>query len=171
MKERKIMLSAIAAMAQNRVIGKDNALIWHIPEDLKYFKRTTLGKPIIMGRKSYEALGKPLPGRANIVISRSHSLPQINENGPFCVSAIDEAITLGKQKAQETGAEEIFITGGGEIYKQTLNRLDKLYLTLLHRDYEGDTHFPAFDWKDWETLSEEKQEGDPAYTFFILKPR
>lgn len=166
----KITLSAIAAMAENRVIGKDNDLAWHIPEDFKYFKTTTMGKPLIMGRKSYEALGKPLPNRPNIVISRSGGEDGTSKDGPFYVETIDEGIKLGEKMAADLGQSEIFIAGGGEIYKQTLNQLDKLYLTVIHRNYEGDTFFPEFDWKKWTIISEDKREGDPSYTFFVLKP-
>lgn len=183
-----IRLSSIAAMAQNRIIGKNNALIWHIPEDLKHFKRTTLGKPIVMGRKSYDALGKPLPGRANIVISRSHKsipnnqptpthakmegegmpVPEQDDDGPFLVSTIEEGIALGKKIAQDNGKDEIFIGGGGEIYKQTLETVDRIYLSLIHRDYEGDTWFPEFDWDDWTITDEKKIEGDPDFTIYTL---
>lgn len=167
----KITISAIAAMAQNRVIGKDNALVWHIPEDFKYFKRTTLGKPIIMGRKSFESLGNPLPGRPNIVISRSgnHQSSE-NKDGPFYATTIEEAISLGKKLAAELNQSEIFIIGGGEIYKQTLNQLDRLYLTIIHRDYQGDAFFPVFDSEKWHILQEDTHEGDPSYTFYVMEP-
>jgi dihydrofolate reductase len=184
----KIKVSSIVAMAQNRVIGKDNTLIWHIPADLKHFKKTTMGKPIIMGRKSYESIGKPLPGRANIVVSRSFKTLSVEgtshfsamesvapdlykqtDEGPFLYTTIDEAIAAAKQTAQKQNLDEIFITGGGEIYKQTLPITERLYLTLIHKDYEGDTFFPAFDWNEWNITSEEKHEGDPAFTFFTLE--
>lgn len=166
----KIILSAIAAMAENRAIGGNNALLWHIPEDFKYFKNTTMGKPIIMGRKSFEALGKPLPGRPNIVISRKGGTDGAAKEGPFYVETIEQGIKLGEKMAKDLGQNEIFITGGGEIYKQTLNKLDKLYLTIIHRDYEGDTFFPEFDRKDWSVISEDKRQGDPDYTFYVFKP-
>src|SRR5690606_16099264 len=136
-------LSAIAAMAANNVIGRGNALIWHLSEDLKHFKKTTIGKPVIMGRKSYESLGKPLPGRPNIVISRSApaAIPAIGENGPFYVPGIEEALAEARTRAAALGVEEIFIIGGGEIYAQTLPLIDRLYLTVLHREYDGDAHF------------------------------
>lgn len=184
-------LSSIAAMAQNRIIGRNNALIWHIPEDLKHFKRTTMGKPIIMGRKSYEALGKPLPGRANIVISRKKAAlpddtptatfddmesvesPAASDTALYIVASIEAAIDKAKEIACAQGLDEIFITGGGEIYKQTLPVTQRLYLTILRRDYEGDTSFPDFDWDDW-TITEERnspadEEKDlPALTFYTL---
>lgn len=162
------ILSSIVAIGRNRAIGKNNAMIWHIPEDFKYFRKVTIGKPIIMGRKSYEALGKPLQKRPNIVISRSYSEP-LSEDGPFFVKTIDESITLAKQKAKELGVDEIFITGGGEIYKQTLPITERLYITVIDRDYDADTFFPEFDWNDWTITSEDRREGNPPFTFYVLK--
>jgi dihydrofolate reductase len=163
----KIYLSSIVAMAANNVIGRDNALIWHLPEDLKHFKRTTMGRPIIMGRKSYDSIGKPLPGRPNIVISRK-SGEAINENGPFYFPGIEEAITEGRKRAAARHVDEVFIIGGGEIYKQTLPLIDRLYLTVLQKDYEGDTYFPDFDWDEWKIVSEERHTGDPNFTIYRL---
>lgn len=212
-----IKLSSIAAMAENRVIGRDNALIWHIPEDLKHFKRTTMGKPIIMGRKSYEALGKPLPGRPNIVISRSGKMPEAKaptavydamesravaaapetaenpspaavvpeteKNSPpakpassasrppelHYVKSIEKGIAMARQIAGKLGVDEVFITGGGEIYRQTMDMIDRLYLTVIHREYEGDTTFPEFDWNDWTITHEDRHDGNPAFTFYTLE--
>ncbi len=160
-----ITISAIAAMASNRVIGGDNKMLWHIPEDFKYFKKTTLGKPVIMGRKTYESLGKPLPGRANIVISRTPAKTE----GIISVTTIDEAITEAKAIATRDKQNEIFIIGGGEIYKKSLPQTDRLYLTIIDRDYEGDTRFPDFNRDEWKTISEDRHEGDPAYTFLVLE--
>ncbi len=188
----RVRISSIAAMAENNVIGKDGGMPWHLPEDLKHFKRTTIGKPILMGRKSYESLGKPLPGRANIVISRSykdlpsnapseihqgmeavaHKVEPQNEDGPFLYASIEDGIEAAREMVEEQGLDDIFITGGGEIYKQTLPVIDRLYITLIHREYEGDTYFPEFDWEDWSIISEEKHDGSsddgPAFTFFTL---
>ena len=185
---KNIKVSSIVAMAQNRVIGRDNTLIWHIPADLKHFKKTTMGKPIIMGRKSYDSIGKPLPGRPNIVISRSfktlsmegtnhfdamesvaHDLYKQTDEGPFLYPAIEDGIKAAKDIAAKKGLDEIFITGGGEIYKQTLPVTDRLYLTLIHKDYDGDTFFPEFDWNDWAIISQDRRDGDPAFTFFVLE--
>jgi dihydrofolate reductase len=184
-----IILSSIVAIARNYVIGRDNGMIWHLPEDLKHFKRTTLGKPIIMGRKSYESLGKPLPGRPNIVISRAYkdlptsqptsifkdmedalpgTKPAINE-GPFLFATIEDGIAAARDMALEMGADEIFITGGGEIYRQTLPITQRLYITVIDRDYEGDTSFPRFDWDSWKIVSEDRRAGDPDFTFFVLE--
>ncbi len=159
-------LCAIAAMARNRVIGRGNALIWHIPADLKHFKRVTMGKPVIMGRKSFESLKKPLPGRANIVVSRSFSAQGDNVH---VRPSIDEAIRAAQDIAARTGQDAIFIIGGGEIYRQTLPAIRRLYLTVIDRDYDGDTFFPDFDWKEWNLKSEENHPGDPGFAFFVLE--
>lgn len=188
-----ITLSSIVAIARNHVIGKDNGLIWHIPEDLKHFKRTTLGKPILMGRRSYDSIGKPLPGRPNIVVSRSYknlqmqatdhflsmenvsvdNIVKVNE-GPFLYASLEDGIAAMKDMAREMGVDEVFITGGGQIYKETLPYTERLYLTVLDRDYEGDTFFPEFDWDDWAIIAEERHPADPAhdrpaFTFYTLE--
>lgn len=193
MSERKITLSSIVAIAKNHAIGIDNGMIWHLPEDLKHFKRTTLGKPILMGRKSYEALGKPLPGRPNIVVSRSYKnlpaenptsvfkdmeavgdeAPKINA-GPFLHASLEQGIEAMKQMGEEMGVNEVFITGGGQIYKETLPYTDRLYITVLDRDYEAHVFFPEFDWNEWNIVSEEKHEANPekdrpSFTFFTLE--
>ena len=183
----------MVAIAKNNVIGKDNTLIWHIPEDLKHFKKTTMGKPILMGRKSYESLGKPLPGRPNIIISRSYSElpeanptsvykdmeavgdnpPKINE-GPYLYASLKEGIEAMKDMGAEMNVDEVFITGGGQIYKETLPYTERLYLTVLDRNYEGDTFFPEFDWDEWNITFEENHPANsehdrPAFTFFTLE--
>jgi dihydrofolate reductase len=168
MNATKIRISSIAAMARNRVIGVANGLAWHIPEDFKYFKKTTLGKPLIMGRHTFETFSKPLPGRPNIVVSRSFSEP-LGDDGPFFVHSLNDAFKLGNEKAVEMNAPEIFIIGGGNIYKQTLPITERLYLTIIDKEYDGDTFFPDFDWNDWNVVSEDKREGDPAFTFYVLE--
>jgi dihydrofolate reductase len=185
----KIYLSSIAAVARNNAIGKDNALLWHIPEDLKYFKKTTMGRPMIMGRKTFESFGKPLPGRPHIVISRAyknleansptplykemeatphHPHPQINE-GPFLYASINEGIKAAKDMAEKIGVDEVFIAGGGEIYKQTLPMTERLYLTRIEKEYEGDTFFPELNAHEWHTVKKEHHEGDPSFTFYVLE--
>lgn len=161
-------ISSIVAMTQNHVIGKNNAMPWHLPDDLKRFKALTMGKPLIMGRKCFESLPGILPGRPHIVISRTtpeNSQTQPSNNNLHYVKSIEEGIELGKNMARESGADEIFIIGGGEIYAQTMGLIDRLYLTLLHQEYEGDTFFPAFDWADWRKISEEAHKD---FTFFVL---
>lgn len=186
---RECLISSIVCIAKNRAIGQGGSMIWHLPEDLKHFRRTTMGHPVIMGRKSYDSLGKPLPGRPNLVVSRQHdslgraesplfkemeqaggekASPQINE-GPFLYKTIDEAIDAAKSMARELSVSEIFITGGGEIYRQTLPITQKLYLTVIDRDYEGDTFFPEIDWSQWSVESEDRRAGDPPFTFFTLR--
>ncbi|MBX2833866.1 MAG: dihydrofolate reductase [Micavibrio sp.] len=185
-------LSSIVCIASNNAIGKDNAMIWHIPEDLKHFKRTTLGKPILMGRKSYEALGKSLPGRANIVISRSYdALPEGEATQVFKhmeaegvsvtegtsthkVQSINDAIRLAKAIAKSDEKDEIFITGGGQIYAETLAITERLYLTIIDRDYEGDTFFPEINWDEWNVTEKRKHPAEPekdrpSCTFFTLE--
>jgi len=122
-------------MANNRVIGKDNDMPWHMPADLKHFKQTTMGKPIVMGRKTFESIGKPLPGRQNVVISRNQDF---KPEGVDVVSSIAEAIELLNVH------EEIMITGGGHIYQQTIEQADRLYLTFIDLTTEGDAFFPEF---------------------------
>ena len=190
---KTVTLASIVCIAKNHAIGKDNDMIWHLPEDLKHFKRTTLGKPILMGRKSYEALGKPLPGRPNIVVSRSYKdIPEPNptsvykdmeavgdeppkvNTGPFLYPSLEEGIKAMKDMGEEMGVEEVFITGGGQIYKETLPYTERLYLTVLDRDYDADVYFPKFDWDEWNIASEEKHESEPehdrpSFTFYTLE--
>ncbi|MBT1443636.1 type 3 dihydrofolate reductase [Shewanella sp. JM162201] len=136
-------IAMIAAMANNRVIGKDNQMPWHLPEDLKHFKAMTLGKPVVMGRKTFESIGKPLPGRHNIVISRQTDYPH---EGISLVSSFDEA------KALVGDCDELVVIGGGQLYQSLLDQADKLYLTEISLDVEGDTHFPEWDDGSWELL-------------------
>lgn len=170
-----ITLSSIVAIAKNNVIGKNNTLIWHIPEDLKHFKRTTLGKPIIMGRKSFESIGKPLPGRTNIIISRSYKPSENNEDTILQhAPSIESAIDLAKSIAERDGQNEVFITGGGQIYTETLPYIERLYITILDRDYEGDTFFPEINWDEW-TIKEKREhpaeieKNRPSCTFYTLE--
>lgn len=135
-----MILSLIVAMTKNQVIGKNNAMPWHLPNDLAWFKKNTLGKPIIMGRKTFESIGRPLPQRKNIVLSRSafeHTGIEIAEN-------LQQAITLAQP------APEVMLIGGGELFKQTLEQADKLYLTEIQTELDGDTYFPAIDFTQWD---------------------
>ncbi len=149
-----MILSAIVAVAQGGVIGNDNKLIWHISEDLKYFKATTLGHPIIMGRKSYDSIGKALPGRRNIIITRN---TEFKADGCDVVNSIEAALELCK------GEQEVFITGGGEIYRATLDMCDKLYITEIAHTYEGSTTFPTIDRSQWIESSREDFERGVKY--------
>jgi dihydrofolate reductase len=139
-------ICAIAAMSQNLVIGKDNKLLWHIPDDFRHFKETTMGKPVIMGRKTYESIGKPLPGRTNIVIT---SKPDQVNGDVVTVTSLDDAISKAQQVATETMVDEIFIIGGGQIYEAAMPKTDRIYLTVIHQDFEGDTRFPKINPMEW----------------------
>lgn len=143
------MLSIIVAIAKNNVIGKDNKLIWHLPEDLKRFKRLTTGHNIIMGRKTFESLGRVLPNRKHIVLCNDMKL-DINDENVEIVDSID------KLKQYEEAEEESFIIGGATIYKLLLPKADKLYITKINQEFEGDVYFPEIDEKVWKVVETEK---------------
>ena len=174
---RRIKLCSIAAMAENRVIGRDNKLIWHLPEDLKHFKRTTMGCPLIMGRKSFESLPGILPGRSHVVVSRSEPTPaMIGHNDVYCVDSIEKAINRACILAHNAGKDKVFVAGGGELYKQTLDLVERMYLTVVHNDYEGDAYFPKLDWEEWkirgtEEFDAEENKNRPAFTMMELVRR
>src|ERR1700759_5016996 len=127
-----MIVSAVVAISQNHVIGKDNKLLWYLPKDLKHFKEITSGHTIIMGRKTFDSVGKPLPNRRNIVVTRT----DITIPGAEVVKSIDDALDLCK------GEDEVFIGGGAEIYKLAMDKTDKIYLTIVHKMFEADTFFP-----------------------------
>lgn len=142
-------IAMIAAMANNRVIGKDNQMPWHMPADLAHFKRTTLGKPVIMGRKTYESIGRALPGRLNIVITTDTSYQLADAE---VVNSIEDALN----QAQQQAPEEVMIIGGGKIYSSLLAKADRLYLTLIDLNTDGDTHFPDYQADgDWQLVEEQ----------------
>jgi dihydrofolate reductase len=157
----------IVAAAQNRVIGRDNALPWYLPNDLKYFKKTTLGKPIIMGRKTYESIGKPLPGRTNIVITRQ---TDYQPDGVKVVHSVAEARDLAESVCLIDGQEEAMIMGGAEIYTLALPDADRLYLTEVHADVDGDAYFPEYDKTEWQEISREdfSAEGPNPYNYSFV---
>ena len=140
------MISIIVAVAENVTIGDKNALLWHISEDLRNFKRITSGHPVIMGRKTYESLGRPLPNRVNVVVSRTTS----HIEGCTVVDSLEKAI------AQFPSDEEIFIIGGAQIYAQAMPLADKFYLTVVEHPYEGDTSFPKWNESEWKLIAEER---------------
>ena len=156
------MINAIVAMGADRVIGRYNGLLWPIPDDLKRFKELTMGHPVVMGRKTYESifsmLGKPLPGRTNIVITRSPAdfmdNPSFEFENVLLAGSLEEAI----EKAKEIDKEEIFIGGGAQIYQQALPLVDRLYLTLVDDDKEGDAYFPPYEHLFTKKLSDESRE-------------
>ncbi len=143
-----MIISMIAAMADNRIIGKDNQMPWHLPADFVWFKRCTMGKPVVMGRKTYESIGRPLPGRQNIVISRDNSL---SIEGVTTVTSIEQALEAAGD------VEEVMIIGGGAIYAACLPMANKLYVTHIDAAIEGDTQFPDWGKKYRETYSETYQ--------------
>lgn len=151
-------ISLIVAANREGVIGDGNALLWHLPKDLKRFKRLTMGKPILMGRKTFESIGRPLPGRASFVITRN---PDYRHEGVTTCSSLEEAIA----KSAETGAEEAFVIGGGEIYTLALPFADCLYLTLVHNHLAGDARFDQPDAALWELTASESHQADDKHAF------
>jgi len=147
----KPLISIIVAMAKNCVIGKDNEMPWHLPADLGHFKTITLGKPIIMGRKTYESIGRALPGRINIVMSRDKNY---RLEGCETVTSLEEALTLVND------VQEVMIIGGGFLYEQTISTADRLYLTFIDLDVDGDTLFPEYEQLDLTEVKREKHLKD-----------
>ncbi|WP_162047194.1 type 3 dihydrofolate reductase [Vibrio taketomensis] len=143
-----MIISMIAAMANERIIGKDNQMPWHLPADFAWFKRCTLGKPVIMGRKTYESIGRPLPGRRNIVISRDSNL---DIDGVETVTSIEQALSVAGD------VDEVMIIGGGSIYARCLSITNRLYVTYIDANLDGDTQFPAWDDSFVESYSESYQ--------------
>ena len=159
-------LSLIAALSTNRVIGKYNRLPWHLSADLKRFKAITWGKPILMGRKTHESIGRPLPGRKNIVLS---SDPNYRTEGCTTAHSLAEAMEMAGE------AEELMIIGGSSLYELFLPEADRLYLTLIEREFEGDAYFPPFSFEDWRVVDSETFTDDPSvdftYRFLVLEVR
>lgn len=147
MNNPKIVL--VAAHARNGVIGRDGDMPWRLPSDLKHFKAATLGTPVVMGRKTYLSIGRPLPGRANIVVSRSGFAAE----GVETVDSLDAALELARSHAERSGAEQVSVIGGGQIYALAIDRADELLLTEVDADIEGDTVFPAIDSSLWKKIS------------------
>ena len=159
-------ISLIVAMASNRVIGLNNQMPWQISADLKKFKKITMGAPILMGRKTYESIGRPLPGRTNIIISRN---PSYQQPGCLVFNDIDKAL------ASCGDVEEVFVIGGSDFYKSMLPVADTLYLTQIHQEFSGDTFFPEFDADQWIEVEREDIQNDPnttfSYSFLKLEKR
>lgn len=165
-----MIVSAIVAMSRNRVIGRAGGLPWRLPEDLKFFKRTTLGKPVVMGRKTYVSIGRPLPGRPNIVVTRDSGF---RAEGVTVTHDIDAALAAAKTQALTIGAAEIMVIGGAEIYAQALPRTDRIYLTEIAAEIEGDAVFPALEPRAWREAARTKPVVDDAsglsYSFITLE--
>jgi len=156
----------MAAKASNNVIGKDNDLVWHLPADLKFFKLTTKGHTLIMGRKTFESLANPLPNRDSWVVTRNKDYSQ---EGITVFHSLDEAITAGEKK----GLDSVFILGGGEIYKQSMDVVDKMIITEVHHEFDGDTYFPEINADLWQEVSREEHKADDKnnydYAFVVYE--
>ncbi|WP_420408827.1 dihydrofolate reductase [Hoeflea sp.] len=148
-KTAHVKIQIVVARSRNGVIGREGDMPWRLPSDLKHFKATTLGAPVIMGRKTYQSIGRPLPGRANIVVSRSG----FEANGVEVAATLEEAIERARALAADTGAGKVSVIGGGEIYRQAMTIADELHITEVAAEIEGDTVFPAVDSDTWERTS------------------
>ena len=159
-----MIVSLIAAMDRNRLIGAGNRLPWHLPADLKHFRAVTMGKPIIMGRKTFESLGRPLPGRHNIVVSRDSAF---SADGCTVARTVEEALSAAEPSI------EAMVIGGAKLYAEFMNQAHRMYLTLIDGEFEGDTLFPAYDENDWREVAREDLEPDDKnpypYSFVILE--
>lgn len=167
--ELSLPIALIVAAADNDVIGRNNALPWDLPADLAHFKRLTMGKPILMGRKTFESIGRPLPGRSNIVITRD---PQYTAAGVQVVHSVDEALSLAEDIALIDGAEELMVIGGAEIYRLAMPAATRLYLTRVHAQPQGDAFLPSIDWSLWDEVSRDVKvggEAQPAHTFLAYR--
>ncbi|MDO8663439.1 MAG: dihydrofolate reductase [Candidatus Wildermuthbacteria bacterium] len=151
-----MLVSIIVAMGNNRVIGRNNKLPWDLPEDLEHFKKMTLGKPVIMGQRTFESIGKVLPGRTNIILTKDDNF---NQTGCLVAHSLEEALSLAKD------AKEVMICGGSSVYRQFLPLADRMYLTMVEGDYQGDAFFPEFDWSDWQEV---ERENHDKYSFITL---
>jgi dihydrofolate reductase len=165
-----MIISLLVAMSKNRVIGRANALPWHLPEDMKFFKRITMGKPVVMGRATYESIGKPLAGRANIVITRNSDYAA---EGIHVVNSVDDALALSAQLTAPDLDTEIMVIGGAQIFAQTLPIAHRIYLTELNTIIEGDVYFPEFPRDQWTEVARENRpatEANPyTWSFLILE--
>jgi dihydrofolate reductase/dihydrofolate reductase (trimethoprim resistance protein) len=157
-----MIISIIAAVAKNGVIGINGTMPWHIPGELTRFKELTWGKSVIMGRITYEDLGRPLPGRRIVVVSRSktYSAP-----GLITCRSVEEAI----ERCRREREDEVFIAGGGDVYRQTIDLTDIFYMTIVDEEIEGDVYFPDVDWSTYDLIYKEEREGPPRYTYYTYK--
>lgn len=159
-----MIVTAVVAIAENNAIGKDNELLWHLPKDLKHFKEITKGHTIIMGRKTFASINKPLPHRRNIVVTRNKNL---SIEGAEMANSVEEALKIAE------GDGEVFIVGGAEIYKKAMQMTDKIYLTVVHKSFDGDAYFPEIDRNLWEETASETHLPDEkhsiGFTFSTLQ--
>lgn len=158
-----MIVSIVVAIADNHAIGKDNKLLWHLPKDLKHFKEITTGGTVIMGRKTYDSVGRPLPNRRNIIVTRQ----SITIEGCEVVNSVEAALALCANDA------EVFIVGGAEIYRQAMHLTDRIYLTIVHDNFEADTYFPEIEENIWKETERQDHEADEknafAYSFITLE--
>lgn len=169
--ETLVPVAMIAALSRNRVIGVENQLPWYLPEDLRFFKRMTQAKPLVMGRKTFESIGRPLPGRLNIVVTRDSTF---QHDGVRVCHDLASALALADQQATIDGCEEIMVMGGGEIYAQALSFASRLYLTEVDVEVEGDARFPELDSQQWEEVQRvpgQPADGQPDYSFVEYRRR
>jgi dihydrofolate reductase len=153
-----MIISFVVAAANNNVIGKDNQLVWSLPNDMKFFKNVTWGMPVVMGRKTYESLGKPLPGRKNIILTRQANW---HVEGTVGVKSIDDAIFLVK----EMDVKEMMVIGGGEIFRMLFDKAKRIYLTRVDAEPEGDAFFPAINSNEWKLMSKKDHEADEKHKY------
>jgi dihydrofolate reductase len=160
-----MILSHIVACSENGVIGKDGCLPWRIPEDLKFFKQMTLGHVVIMGRKTFESLPNALPNRLNVVVTRDKTY---EAKGAVTVRNIEQALSLAREHRTMYG-NEVFIVGGGEIYQQTLDLVDRIYLTLIHKNFEGDARYPDLVLKDFKEVKRDDRTEPVPFSFLVYE--
>jgi len=160
-------ISAFGAMAQNRVVGRGNALPWDLPADLKRFKQMTSGHPVIMGRKTYDSMGRPLPNRDNLIVTRQ---PGYSVPGCQVFSSVEQALEWCRKGERDgrPGFEEVFVIGGGEIWASCWSLIERVYLTIIHRDFDGDAYFPAFDWQKFRVSFQEDHSDPMPFTYYTL---
>jgi len=157
-----VLISLIAAVARNNVIGADQSIPWRIPSDFAWFKKTTMGKPMVMGRKQFETFSKPLPGRPHIVVTRQHDY---QPDGVLVRNSLQEALAAARRLAEASELNEIMVIGGGDIYAQAMPLADRLYISHVDLEPDGDVHFPPIDLADWRVVDEPdmpRSERDPA---------
>jgi dihydrofolate reductase len=162
----------IVAMSRNRVIGRNNKLPWYLPGDLRYFKQATMGKPIIMGRKTWDSIGRPLPGRMNVVISRNEAWEA--PTGTVAAKSLPEALVKAEAQAELEGGDEVMIIGGGQIYAEALPMVDRMYITQVHAEVDGDAFFPEVNWDEWEEVGREDfsaSDNNPYDYSFVVYQR
>lgn len=159
-----MIINLVVAASENNVIGKDNKLIWHLPNDMAFFKNTTWGMPVIMGRKTFESMGKPLKGRTNIIVTKNSKSPLIANAVNYnivIVNSVEDAVTV----SQETDAKECYVIGGGEIFMLTLPMASRIYMTRVHTTIDGDTFFPPIDDTQWTLASTTSFTADAKHAY------